>query len=403
MNIVVLEPDSAFEIAALGRPRVMGGPLGELPQLNRRQLQLERALRRLVSLSREESVVSDLSEMLGASLKLGEPEFTWRASGIQRPNLVAQLISPTFASRVGLGVETPLAHAVIDGLLGFERLEAERRLQLTPVEWGVWTYLLARSLTGLREKSAHLELRSFVLDRVGPDPFDVRGLGQMVTIRWPLTLASVEGSIRLWLPETFAARLVETWVPPLPSAPELRQGLGNIVGIWKAEAGTIDMPRGLGKLRVGGVLPIPVPRITGTPRDPKGKIQLVLETRRDGRYWFEAAPVPNTGGARLTLLGPLSKTPAPREALAVTSSPEPAPPHNAGVASADVPVTLVVELGRLSLSLSRLADLKPGDVVELGRHSREPVELTSGGRLVARGELVQIDTELGIRVTSVFM
>ncbi|WP_435006741.1 FliM/FliN family flagellar motor switch protein [Tundrisphaera lichenicola] len=70
---------------------------------------------------------------------------------------------------------------------------------------------------------------------------------------------------------------------------------------------------------------------------------------------------------------------------------------------ADVPVTLTVELGRINLSLGRVADLKPGDVLELGRHSREPVELTSGGKLIARGELVQIDNELGVRVIHVFL
>ena len=73
------------------------------------------------------------------------------------------------------------------------------------------------------------------------------------------------------------------------------------------------------------------------------------------------------------------------------------------VAPLDVPVTLTVELGRVNLTLSRLADLKPGDVVELSRHSRAPVELTSNGRLVARGELILIDTDLGVRVTSVFL
>ena len=66
-------------------------------------------------------------------------------------------------------------------------------------------------------------------------------------------------------------------------------------------------------------------------------------------------------------------------------------------------MTLTVELGKVNLTLDRLADLKPGDVLELGRHSREPVELTSGGRLVARGELILIDTELGVRVTHVFL
>jgi flagellar motor switch protein FliN/FliY len=73
------------------------------------------------------------------------------------------------------------------------------------------------------------------------------------------------------------------------------------------------------------------------------------------------------------------------------------------VSPLDVPVTLIVELGRVNLTLNRLADLKPGDVIELGRHSREPVELTSNGRLVARGELILIDTEIGIRVTHVFL
>ena len=69
----------------------------------------------------------------------------------------------------------------------------------------------------------------------------------------------------------------------------------------------------------------------------------------------------------------------------------------------DVPVTLTVELGRVNLTLNRLADLKPGDVVELSRHSRAPVELTSNGHLVARGELILIDTDLGVRVTRVFL
>jgi type III secretion system YscQ/HrcQ family protein len=78
-------------------------------------------------------------------------------------------------------------------------------------------------------------------------------------------------------------------------------------------------------------------------------------------------------------------------------------PEPSALAPGDVPVTLVVELGRLALPLARLADLRAGDVLELSRHAREPVELTSGGKLVARGELVQIDTELGVRVLRVYL
>ncbi len=77
-------------------------------------------------------------------------------------------------------------------------------------------------------------------------------------------------------------------------------------------------------------------------------------------------------------------------------------PDGSPLESSDVSVTLTVELGRVSFPLRRLANLQPGDVVELARHGREPVDLSSNGRLVARGELVQVDTELGVRVTQVF-
>ena len=70
---------------------------------------------------------------------------------------------------------------------------------------------------------------------------------------------------------------------------------------------------------------------------------------------------------------------------------------------AEIPATLVVELGRASLPLAQLARLQAGELIELDRDPREPVELTCNGRLVARGELVQIDDRLGVRLTSVFL
>ena len=407
-KVVVLEPDSAFELPAL-RPRILGGPLGDLPKLDRPRVHIERAIRRL-SLVRKGSTV--FSELFDFPISVGEPEFLWRPSGLKRPNLVAQLISTLFASRIGIGIEISLAHVIVDRILGFDRLEAERKLQLTPVEWGIWTFLLAKILSRSSEAGFPPSLSTFCLDRVGPDPFDLRGLEPLITVRWPVTVGDLDGSIRLWLPESSAERLMGEWsLPPAEVAP-LRSKLGGLTGVWRAEAGTVNMNRGLGRLRVGGIVPLLERPFGGTPKDPRGTITLMLETARDGRFWYDVEPVPNTGAGRVIVRSPLQMTPAPREALAVSSSPTPpSSPSPAPTAAAqgpaltpgDVPVTLVVELGRVNLSLGRLADLKPGDVVELGRHSREPVELTSAGRLVARGELVQIDTELGVRITNVFM
>ena len=86
---------------------------------------------------------------MSQAVKLGRPEIVWRASGLLRPGLIAQLRWPELGTRLALGLEVPLAHAVVDHLLGYDRPLAESRLQLTPVEWGVWSYLLIRALNAL--------------------------------------------------------------------------------------------------------------------------------------------------------------------------------------------------------------------------------------------------------------
>jgi type III secretion system YscQ/HrcQ family protein len=393
--VEINEPESRHEIAVTGRD-----PLGELPTLVRGQVDLERRLARVGLDGAPPAELTDLEELAGCERSLGPVEVLWRASGLRRPSLVAQMAWPRLSTRLALGIETPVAHAIVDRLLGSERVDTELRLQLSPVEWGILTFLLARRLSRLADRTGPLGPWDLTLDRVGPDPFDARGLGPIVTLRWPTRVGNVSGSVRLWLPESLVARWGEAEPPPLPDAdPALITRLGDLSGVWRAEAGAIDMPRGLAKLRPGMVLPPGGIRLAGTPKDPRGAIDLILDTGRDGRFRCPAEPVPSSGGGRLTVTALAQRTPSPREALAVKNTPDP----DASVAANDVPVTLVVELGRVNLSLRRLADLKPGDVVELGRHSREPVELTSGGRLVARGELVQIDNELGVRVLSVFL
>lgn len=68
---------------------------------------------------------------------------------------------------------------------------------------------------------------------------------------------------------------------------------------------------------------------------------------------------------------------------------------------ADVQVELTVELGRTKLPLKELLSLGPGSVVELDRSADAPVDVLVNGTLVARGEVVVIDGEFGVRMTSV--
>jgi flagellar motor switch protein FliN/FliY len=67
----------------------------------------------------------------------------------------------------------------------------------------------------------------------------------------------------------------------------------------------------------------------------------------------------------------------------------------------DIPVEVVVELGRARMTIRELASLERDDVVELGRGSDEPVELVVGGRVLARGEIVMSKDGLALRIVEV--
>ena len=65
----------------------------------------------------------------------------------------------------------------------------------------------------------------------------------------------------------------------------------------------------------------------------------------------------------------------------------------------DVDLPLIVRFGRAVMPLRALAELGPGSVVDMGRSPDEPVELLVGERVIARGEVVVIAGNYGVRIT----
>ena len=122
-------------------------PLGWLPRLSTRQVRLERWLSSWSRDGRIPPFLDWLEAGCGGAITVKRPEILWRAAGLNRPGLIAQLTAPRLATRLAIGIENALAHTVVDRLLGFDRPFAESRLQLTPVEWGVWTFLILRAST----------------------------------------------------------------------------------------------------------------------------------------------------------------------------------------------------------------------------------------------------------------
>lgn len=67
----------------------------------------------------------------------------------------------------------------------------------------------------------------------------------------------------------------------------------------------------------------------------------------------------------------------------------------------DVEMTLTAEIGRAKLPVRQVLDLTPGTIIELDRVAGSPADLMVNGRLIARGEVVVIDEDYGLRVTEI--
>ena len=67
----------------------------------------------------------------------------------------------------------------------------------------------------------------------------------------------------------------------------------------------------------------------------------------------------------------------------------------------DVELEAALRFGCREMPLGEILDLGPGDVVELDRHVADPVDLIVGDKIVARGEVVLVNGNFGLRVTEV--
>ena len=67
----------------------------------------------------------------------------------------------------------------------------------------------------------------------------------------------------------------------------------------------------------------------------------------------------------------------------------------------DVPLEVTVELGRTRKPIKEILEFNPGTVIELDKLAGEPIDILVNGKFIARGEVVVIDENFGVRVTDI--
>jgi flagellar motor switch protein FliN len=117
---------------------------------------------------------------------------------------------------------------------------------------------------------------------------------------------------------------------------------------------------------------------------------------------FTVVPLEGTGGSAALLVSDSTLTGSKPGPVAFQPPPVgPAPSARGLEMLHGVIMDVTVELGRTRMSVRELLALTPGTVLELDRAAGSPADLLVNGRLIARGEVVVVDEDFGLRVTEI--
>ncbi|MDY7225532.1 type III secretion system cytoplasmic ring protein SctQ [Hyalangium rubrum] len=338
-------------------------------------------------------------------------------------------------SRVIMEVELALAHNVVDMLLGGAGETVGLR-PLTDIEEGVMSFVILEALKaltpGLEPNVPRLRLESVArgLDEVAAK------LGEdelVIAVHLNATIGPYTGMVRLVIPGSVVSAADEGRKLPerrirLRSDIKANLKMLSTVRTWlRAEIGQAEVASSdLAYIRVKDVVlmdaltarPDRGEKGTATLRVGSGNSRVEAEVFvEDGRYKARVKNIIIGEPAFQRVIPPTPGEGEPgasraEEEEAFTNPENEVPPESEGDALddankpeggellADIPLQIAVELARVPVTADEVVALKVGQVIELHRSAGEPVELSVNGKVVARGELVEVEGQLGVRVIS---
>lgn len=331
-----------------------------------------------------------------------------------------------------LEVELGLAHHAIDLLLGGAGDTVALR-PLTDIEEGVMTYVIIETLKAL-SPTLDPSLPRLRIEGVVSGFDAIRGLipehEHLTVVQLKAVFGSSSGYVRLVIPED----VLSTANPPTDAnarrarrsadADEHLSRLRNVKTTVRAEIGRVEIGSAdLAQLRERDV--VLVDALSCRPDQGEGgtaklrvglgrtghlDADIVLE---DGRYQAKvtgvtigAPPPPGEGDEAVpTEAAPAAGSDDDDESTtpgSIRGRDDLDDAQGAGGADLmnDIPLQIAVELGRVSTTAEEVVALKVGHVFDLNRVAGEPLDLSVNGKIVARGELVEIDGNLGVRILS---
>jgi flagellar motor switch protein FliM len=433
-----------------GRAGVEAAPVGRqwkpfrwtsLEKVSRLQTQL---VRRLEWMMPGVAATGEVSQTVKSRLKeLLEEEVSLTADYVHvvaTRNLRKYIGDPTFLAvlapqpnktRGFLEVELGLAHAAIDMLLGGGG-EAISLRPLTDLEEGVMTYVIIETLKAL-SPTVDPSLPRLRLEGVSRGFEDaVQLIGDetyLAVVQLRASFGAHSGYVRIFIPATVLAGAN----PPSDAAVRQARRAADAgahanrlsaVKTWlRAEIAQVEISAAdLKQVRERDV--VLVEGVTARPdKGEGGTAKLKIGPGRNGHFDAEVVVENGRYHAKLTALvaeGDGAGDALEEEPLDLSEAAKPEDSTNPGTNPRakdgkvdetlkgsegaellnDIPLQVAVELARVPITAEEVVALKVGQVIDLNRVAGEPIDLSVNGKIVARGELVEVDGNLGVRVLS---
>jgi type III secretion protein Q len=325
--------------------------------------------------------------------------------------------------KIIVDLDAGVAALAIDRLLGGHGEEARILRPLTEIEEGVLSFLVLQVLAQVHSGWETGRELGLTLDRFAARPSDLHPLIEAVSGYFMLGIRMAVGRhvgyARVFLPlglmtKTFGA--VPAQSGSSPNEHELMKKLllsiGDVALTARVEIAQLDLgPADIANLEVGDIIILENHRLTKAPNGFEGQVFVKLGAGMNGGVKGRLFSEDNQ--SRLEIVEIVTQE---KPAEVIMPQPEGAATPEAPEAKAeqqgdnfaqtegllrDVDAPVVVELGRIRLNTSQVIRLRAGQILRLPRGPTDPVDLVVNGKLFARGELIEVDGELGVRLLQV--
>jgi flagellar motor switch protein FliM len=320
----------------------------------------------------------------------------------------------------------------IDRLLGGAGDNGRIRRPLTEIEAGVLSFLILKLLSHFHTGWQTGQELALSLDRFAAHINDVRDIVD-TEVGYTLVGARVAaggrfGYARILVPDSlvsrrFAAPLAQeaSTELELDQLRNLLKRLGDIPVAARVEAASLELSsEEIASLEVGDIIILENHELARTAVGLEGFAFMKLGTGEHGgirgrlisdgdHLRFQVADImiqekPLEGTAMVQDGDDPDAIPADMEESRDLSEPVSESEDNLSQTQGllrDVAAPVIVELGRIELNAIQVSRLRTGQILRLARGPNDPVDLVVNGKLFARGELIEVDGELGVRLLQV--